>query len=104
MANTSVESKGERFLQVTYTDSGDNWVSSVSLRPKAVFFAPSATGDILVVRETSVTGVKMFKVKSLAGETVPVYLNGDAVISIAIPLADCTFSTPGNVLITVEFD
>lgn len=104
MANTVVETFGKRTLEITYTDLGLDYTCSRAIRVKSIFLAASAAGDILRVRESSLTGPTIVKVKSISGETIPSYLFGDLPIIPCIKLSECTFSVPGNVVISIDFD
>jgi hypothetical protein len=104
MANTVTESWGKRTLELIYEGNGDDFTCSREIRVKSVFFYPSAAADILHVREGSLTGATIFKVTSIAGETIPSYLFGDTPITPCIKLSECTLGVPANAVISIDFD
>ena len=104
MADAAVESWGKRTLEITYTGAGADYTCTRSIRVKAIFFAATAANDILRVREGSLTGPTMIKVKSISGEAVPSYLFGDMPVIPCIKLSECTFNTVTSVVISIDFD
>ena len=94
---------GKRFLSLTL--DGSDWVCTRTIRPKGVLVYPSAAADILVMREGSLTGAIMSKLKAGTGATeMGQYFYGDFPIQPAIKHSECTWNTVGNVVISIEFD
>jgi hypothetical protein len=104
MAN--IERWGVTWLQVVLDGSGD-WTCSKKIRLKSLKFAPSASGDKLVIKEVT-TGVSetlwpQLKLSSSSGDPVGCLFNGVTSTQLKIPYGLCTFSNPSNAVITIEF-
>jgi len=94
---------GKRFLSLTL--DGTDWVCSKAIRVKGVLVFPSAANDTLVMREGSLTGPIMSKLKAgAAALEVGQYFYGDFPIQPAIKHSECTWGTVGSVIISFEFD
>ena len=104
MADTVTETWGRRTLELTYAGLGADWTCTRSIRVKGIFFGASTAADILRVREGSLTGPTMCKVKSISAETVPSYFFGDMPVIPCIKLSECTFTAPTTVVISIDFD
>lgn len=109
MANTEVW--GKRFVQAVLDGTSD-WrcgdpTNSGSgerpIRPKGLFFFPSAANDVLIVREGSITGPIMAKLIALAAEQQGIYFNGDEAVVPVIDYSECTLNTPASAVISFEF-
>lgn len=104
MADASVEVIAPSGINITFTGAGGDWDSKTSfpggLKVKSIKFFPSAANDILVVRDGSVTGPIMAKMKDTTGGGSADVGFGDGVWMYPyIKYADCTFNTGTSVIV-----
>jgi len=101
---TSTEVWGQKFVEVTWTSSLTDWVCSRNIIPIRAFLKPSAATDIFVLRENSVTGPRIMGTYA-SGSYIEIPLWGarDESWLPCVKAADQTFSSFGNVILTIEF-
>ncbi len=105
MAN--IEKWGPNWLQVVLDGSGD-WTCSQTQRFKAMYFGPSAASDKIVVAEvvpteSSSANYPRKYLLSSDGEPRAGLLHFSSPAKIMIPIAECTFTTVGNVVVTFDY-
>lgn len=103
MANT--EKWGPSWLQVVL-DGSTNWECSEAKRFVEVYFAPSASTDVLILAEM-VPGKTSsnYPRKKLMGDNGPVamLIHNGSPVKYAIYPSECTFDTPANVIVTFDY-
>lgn len=110
-ANTVTQ--GRDFIQVvpdgsTNFNLGDYWANGCYLI--SIEFSPSAANDILVVRDSSATGVVLTKMTDVLGGGMVKYFYGPQENPVTqgrisqpfINAADCTFGTAANATIIIH--
>ena len=108
MANTTTMS--ESFIQVTGLDA--DWVASTDtpysqVKLKSIMFEPSAAGDIMVIKEGSATGPRLFYASCASGndQKIRYYAGIDGQgqwCNPFIDISDCTVSTAANASVSIE--
>ena len=102
---TSTEVWGQKFVEVTWTSSLTDWVCSKNIEPVRIFFTPSTAGDVFVLRENSVTGPRILKSLSAAGDAIciPFWGSREEAWKPCVKAGDQTFNAYGSVILTIEF-
>jgi len=102
---TSTEVWGQKFVEVTWTTSLTDWVCSKNIIPVRIFFTPSATNDVFVLRENSVSGPRILKSLSVTADVIgiPFWGSREEAWKPCVKASDQTFGTYGNVILTIEF-
>jgi len=106
MANASVETVSGGIITITFTDSGANYDSTVhfpgGLKVKSIKFYPSAANDILAIRNGTSTAPIITKMKdTTGGGSVDMSFGEGVWMKPFLLLTDCTFNTPGNVVVMI---
>jgi len=95
--------------QVQVVLSSGDWTSSRKIKRKGVKFAPSAAGDILIVKEvrTDTTEKGSFpatKLTATVGDTVGCLFHDTIPVTVMIDMAASSLSVPSNCVITFDFE
>lgn len=109
MANTTTVSGN--VVEITGLDA--DWIATTDLSTRtehgpvkvtSIQFSPSATGDILIVRDGSITGPVMFHVKCTADTDQRVKYFHAFDCNPAIDISECTFGTAADarVILTIR--
>ena len=106
MADTVTETLSAGMITLTYAGAGANWISKTTfpggLKVKSIKFYPSAANDILVVRNTSISGPIMAKVKDTTGGGSADVSFGEGVWAFPhVVIADQTWNTVANAIVMI---
>lgn len=104
-ANTVTTAPGK----ITIVPDGSTTYDSTStyaqgLKVTAIKFYPSAVNDKLIVRHSTDTGTIVAKHISIDGGVTKEYFDGTVRLKPVIKETECTFTTPGSVLIIIEYE
>ena len=101
-ANTTIRSGN--FIEIILDGSTD-WditttVAANGVALKSIAFYPSAANDVLVVRDGSATGTRIFSGKDVGGGGIIVYYDG-IMAKPYIKASSCTLGTPANARVII---
>ena len=108
MANTTLVTG--KFVQITGLNADWVWGTDIASRlanrrVRSIQFAPSTIGDILRVRNATVTGATVFYAKCAAvTDHLVKYYGQSAGCQPCIKISECTLGTAANAIVLIELE